>query len=140
MTPTVVDASVVVKWLVPERGETDTDRALDLLRQVRSDAVRLLQPLHWLAEAAAVAVRLSPATAERKAAALQAMDVSVDDSPTVLRRACRLAVELDHHLFDTLYHAVALESDAGTLVTADERYYRKAHRLGQIRMLNDFPL
>ena len=35
-----------------------------------------------------------------------------------LKRASRLAVELNHHLFDTLYHAVAFEHD-GRLVTAE---------------------
>ena len=30
----------------------------------------------------------------------------------IYRRAARLAGELGHHLFDTRYHAVALESDA----------------------------
>ncbi len=34
-------------------------------------------------------------------------------------------------MFDTLYHAVALERDA-TLVTADLRYARKAERLGHL--------
>jgi predicted nucleic acid-binding protein len=48
-------------------------------------------------------------------------------------RATRLAIEIRHHLFDTLYHAVALEHDA-LLVTADETYCSKAERFGTIRI------
>jgi predicted nucleic acid-binding protein len=41
-------------------------------------------------------------------------------------------------LFDTLYHAVALQTPGCTLVTADKVYYRKAKVLGQIQLLEDF--
>jgi len=49
----------------------------------------------------------------------------------------RLSRQLGHHLFDTLYHAVAFEEDT-TLVIADERYYDKASVLGNIILLADF--
>ena len=139
MAVIVADASVVVKWLLPEREEeADVDRALLLLRQVQSGQVRLLQPSHWLLEAVAVVARLSPATAERKAAALHAMDVPVLSTQSVLLAACRLAVEMDHHLFDTLYHAVALESAGAVLVTADRRFFKKARGRGRIVLLEEY--
>lgn len=134
----VADASVVVKWLVPEReDEHDAERALRLLSAYRADRVRFLQPMHWLAEVAAVVVRLSPATAARKVAALHTMNVPILNSQPMLLQACRLAMELDHHLFDTLYHAVALEAEA-VLVTADERYFNKAQARGRIVRLEDY--
>jgi hypothetical protein len=57
----------------------------------------------------------------------------------VLLRAGRLAVDLDHHLFDTLYHAGALEREA-TLITADERYVCKTGPRGRLALLGDFVL
>ena len=54
-----------------------------------------------------------------------------------LQRAISLALKLDHHLFDTLYHAVALEEKA-TLITADRKYYDKVRRMGSILMLEEF--
>jgi predicted nucleic acid-binding protein len=45
--------------------------------------------------------------------------VTIAGAP-VLRRAADLSIALHHHLFDTLYHAVALQEGA-TLVTADQR-------------------
>jgi predicted nucleic acid-binding protein len=63
---------------------------------------------------------------------LLAMEFPVADDTAVMHRATRLAVESGQPLFDTLYHAVALESEAATLITADERYRRKAQGYGRI--------
>lgn len=49
----------------------------------------------------------------------------------------RLAIDLKHHLFDTLYHAVALTHSDAVRVTADESYYRKARAMGRIVHLAD---
>jgi hypothetical protein len=40
-------------------------------------------------------------------------------------------------MFDTLYHVAAQECDA-TLITADEAYFAKAFRLGNIQLLTNF--
>jgi predicted nucleic acid-binding protein len=49
-----------------------------------------------------------------------------------------LSIQLNHHLFDTLYHALALSVPGAILVTADRRYYDKARTVGQIAWLPDF--
>lgn len=59
------------------------------------------------------------------------------DSSNVLQRAMEMSVRLKHHLFDTLYHAAALEHGA-TLVTADDAYFAKAFRLGNIKLLINY--
>ena len=91
-----------------------------------------------LVEVAAVAARLTPQTAVQDVELLSAMQLPTSDDPGVLLRATRLAIETDHHLFDTLYHAVALEHDDAVLVTADDRYLRKAKRYGMIAALADW--
>ncbi len=109
------------------------------MRAVRADEVSLAEPPHWLAEVAAVVTRLSPATAVKDISDLYTMDIRIVQSERVYLTACRLSRELDHHLFDTLYHAVALSFDGAVLVTADERYYAKASRRGGLVLLRDFP-
>lgn len=52
--------------------------------------------------------------------------------------ALDLTVRYQHHLFDTLYHAVALHTPGAVLITADERYYAKARLEGQISLLANF--
>jgi predicted nucleic acid-binding protein len=141
MMRVVLDASVVVKWLAPVLDdELDADKAVEILAAVESERLSLHQPPHWLAEVAAVVTRLSPDTAQQKVTALYAMDFPVLDTPEMYAFACKLAWELEHHVFDTLYHAVALELRETVLVTADERYYKKAKRHGCIALLSEFRL
>jgi predicted nucleic acid-binding protein len=52
-------------------------------------------------------------------------------------RASDLSDRLKQHLFDTLYHATALECGA-TLITADERYISAATAEGHLLRLGDF--
>ena len=135
----VLDASVIVKWLVADtEHETDVDQALVLMEKVRTGEVSLIQPVHWLTEVAAVLARLNPETVESDLEFLHEMTLDVADSLALQRRACRLAIDLNHHLFDTLYHAVALETDKATLVTADRRYLHKARQVGRIVALTEW--
>jgi predicted nucleic acid-binding protein len=128
----VVDASVIVKWVFPaSEGEEDIEKALELLEAIKEGEVTLLQPPHWLAEVAAVVTRLSPEAAEPALDLLDAMELPVMSDLPVFKRASRMAHELNHHLFDTLYHAVALEHGC-ILVTADGTYFRKSRALGGI--------
>jgi len=128
----VIDASVVVKWVFPaSEAEEDTDLALALLEVIKEGGVGLIQPPHWLAEVAAVVTRLHPEVVEPALDLLEAMEFPVIHDLSSFKRASRIARDLNHHLFDTLYHAVALEHDC-TLVTADETYFRKARSLGSI--------
>jgi predicted nucleic acid-binding protein len=139
MNRVVVDASVAIKWLLPEKDdERDWENASRLLQGVRSEQIYLVEPPHWLAEIAAVVTRLSPATAVEDVADLYAMNIPIVQSAHVYATACKLAKDLDHHLFDTLYHAVALSLDDAVLVTADERYYKKASRRGRLVLLREY--
>lgn len=131
----VVDASVAVKWVFPDAAtEPDAGRAVELLTAVRDNRVELIQPPHWLAEVAAVVSRLRPAIANRAIDLLDALELAVEADANIYKRASRIAAQLDHHLFDTLYHALAIECDA-VLVSADDRYVRKAAALGNVMSL-----
>jgi len=73
--------------------------------------------------------RLRPEVAEQAVELLEAMALPIAKEVEVFKTASRIARDLNHHLFDTLYHAVALEHGS-TLVSADDTYYRKAQHLG----------
>ena len=135
----VLDASVILKCLFEDPvREADTENALAVFESVVRGGLEILQPVHWLAEVAAVAVRLTPQTAVRDVEMLAALEFPTTDDPNVMRRATNLAIETNHHLFDTLYHAVALENEDALLVTADDRYRMKAERYGVIAALRDW--
>ena len=139
MTALAVDASVTLKWLFPHRdGEAHVGQALTVLGHIKNGRVSVVQPPHWLAEVAAVVSSLEPRRASDVIDVLHAMEFAVSDGAEVYQRACVLAVALRQHLFDTLYHAVALSQPDGVLVTADEQYYRRAVSAGRVTLLRDY--
>jgi predicted nucleic acid-binding protein len=139
VTRLVADASVAVKWAFPFRDdESDGENAIALLDGFRKGEIALLEPPHWLAEVAAVISRQSPSTALEHIDALYALRIPIADTRELYAVACGLAAVTGQHVFDTLYHAVALTTPEHMLVTADERYYKKARQAGSIALLRDF--
>ena len=141
MKTVVLDASVIVKWVFADRAEeSHSFQALQILQLIKESRIGVVQPPHWLAEAAAVIARLDPDLAPQAISLLYALEFPVMTDVEVYQKACDLSASLAQHVFDTLYHAVALHKSGALLVTADERYYRVAHRIGQIVKLKDFVL
>jgi len=132
----VIDASVAIKWFVSESpDEGDTDEALELLRAYRDDRVEFYQPPIWRAEVLAVLSRIVPDKVEQHTWKLLAFDHGEASSSAVYLKAVQLSIQLDHHLFDTIYHASALVHPSATLITSDERYLGKAESLGRVLSL-----
>lgn len=139
----VVDASVAVKWFAVgdwAAREDHIEPALEILRASRRGDIDFYQPPHFLAEVAAVLARVAPAKAQQCADDIAAMSITWAAPTVVYARALALAIQLDHHLFDTLYHALALDNPSAVFVTADRRYFDKAQHLGQIAWLPDFAI
>lgn len=113
----VVDASIAVKWVLPEH---DSDAATALQRH------ELLAPSHWIIEAAnALWARgrrgdLTPSEVARRVAALERTPVISLDARRHLAAAVGLANEIVHPIYDCLYLAVA-RSEGTLLVTADRK-------------------
>ena len=117
----VVDASVAVKWVVPDDGETEdgTDAALALLER------GLLAPDLLLAEFGNVMwkkVRRGQAGVEQASDALRILPtiVSLVPASSYIDKAFEIAVALDHPVYDCVYLAVAQVHDVA-LATADQR-------------------
>jgi len=68
----------------------------------------MIQPPHFIAEVMAVITRLEPSYAGDIFVAVNDLEMYLSDQPETYQTAIRLSIELNHHLFDTLYHAVAL--------------------------------
>ena len=135
----VVDASVALKWFLSDSLlEDHTDAALAIFEAAVLGQIELVQPVHFVAEVAAVLARIKPADAPSDLLDLLAIERRTVESPQVYATAVALATQLNHHLFDTLYHALALETAGAVFVTADRRYFDKAQHLGQILWLPDF--
>ncbi len=114
----VIDASVAVKWVVPEAG---SDAAIALLGR------ELWAPSLWLAEAAN-ALRTKSRRGEiprtRRACGPKTSSMRRSNRSILLPSAMRMAGELGHSIYDCFYLAAALLRDT-TLVTADCRFAAK---------------
>ena len=125
----VVDASVAVKWLLPEPGDAAAQELL-------ASEERLVAPSLIRTEVAAALARrarfgeIEPRDAETAMGLwLQTLRDGViglvaDEADLVT--ALRLAIELSHPFEDCLYLALA-ERLGAPLVTADKKFVVKAH-------------
>lgn len=121
MTTLVVDASVVIKWVVQERGSDDAVRLLDGPTLVAPDllvpecANILWKKVH----------RGELSREEATAAAELLMRADIEPVPTraLMALALRLALDLDHAAYDGTYLALAVDRDI-SFITADVRFAR----------------
>jgi predicted nucleic acid-binding protein len=119
----IVDASVAVKWVV---SEADSAEAAALL-----DRGRVAAPALWLSEASnalwakVMRHQLTPEEARGQAMDLADAPVVTISLPGLLPVAMRMALELEHPIYDCFYLAAAVQKDT-YVVTADQRFFAKA--------------
>jgi predicted nucleic acid-binding protein len=134
----VVDASVALKWYLNHReAEQDVERAAAVGRAIEKPNARLFSPTHWVLEVVSVLARIEPELAEVAIRELADIGPTIVNGSNVISRAARMASDLKRHMFDTMYHAVAIECGA-QLVTADLQYFNSARHLGHIISLPRF--
>lgn len=132
----VLDASVALKWFFRAADEREgAEAALDLLQAAAAGEMRLLQPPHFIAEVAAVLVRKCPDGWQAALDDLLEIEMETWTDDDLYRVGAELAARTGAHLFDTLYHATALQFPGAEFVTADRRYLALAGHLGQVRLL-----
>lgn len=126
---TVVDSSVVAKWVLPE---ADSPRSQQLMNDVLATGGRLIVlDLVFPEVANAIWKRqrqrlITPDEAGRLCEALTRMPVHIVPATTLLARAFEIAVRYDRAVYDALF--VALSADLRTRgVTADEPLFNAVH-------------
>lgn len=135
----VLDASVILKWVITSEGDGEEDAALGILRQWLDGVADILLPPLWIYEVANVLGRRKPKEAAELLDILAGYSFNeADIRGATLVRALVMMRELGVAFYDAIYHAVALER-GGLFVTADKRYQAKAARLGSIVLLADVP-
>jgi predicted nucleic acid-binding protein len=135
----VPDASVILKWVLPDpSGEEGLDAALRLRDAVISEKVSLKVPSLWLFEVGNTLTRRFPRQAAETLQLLMAfgLEESVPDDRW-LSRAIELTQNHGVTFYDAAYHALAL-AEKGIFVTADQKYIRKAGKAGRVVSLTDW--
>lgn len=124
----VVDASVAVKWFLPEQ-------AAEAAQSLLLDSEKLIAPALIRIEVAAAItrkVRLGEISNEESEAAchlwLDALKIGVvtlSPDQDYVKEAVALALQLRHPLQDCLYLALA-ERSGGSLITSDPKFVERA--------------
>ena len=121
MTRVVVDASVVIKWSVPEVHSADALRYLDpgLGRHAPELLLAEISNILWKK---VVRRELTRAEAERIAVDVGQADVTVHPMGPLFGTALRIALETGRSAYDSMYLSLA-EMLSTRMVTADRRLY-----------------
>lgn len=135
----VIDASVAVKWFLPERG---ADAAAEILLSDKA----IIGPDMLAVEVYATLVRGANMVKSNRDAAESFIErfqrmIAADavqlirSTPAQIERSANLAMDLGHPLKDCIYLALAMELDC-ELVTADARFAARAQEVWtKVRML-----
>ena len=131
----VVDASVILKWILGDKQEPDHDRATNLLNAWVEGAVELSAPILWQYEVGNFLGRELPKEAEEKMSLLLNLNIGQVDLNDNIFRLCFQWMEQNGVTFyDASYLAVAFEIQA-TLVTADEKFVKKMRKTERLCLL-----
>ena len=120
MNEVVVDASVAVKWFVPEVRSLEAVRLLDTASAIAAPDFIAIEIANTLWKK----VRrreLESGDAAAVLAGLAAVPITMVPASDVLPAALELAMELGCTVYDSLYLAVAIALDR-VVVTADQKF------------------
>jgi len=122
----VVDASVIVKWFIPE---ADSDKAWMLKDLLTRKEVSLYSPRYALVEVANALtlhpiVKLSEDDIIDAISASEGMVILADLTREEWRTAIKLAREIPTAVYDSAYLALSLNMNA-KLITADSKLYAR---------------
>jgi predicted nucleic acid-binding protein len=126
VTPVVLDASVAAKWFLPAEGEPLAQEALVILQAYSAGNVRLIVPDLFWAEVGNLlwkAIRQGRCTktvADSGLTSLRELNLPTTPSVELIGAAFEIALAYDRTVYDSLYVALAVQSQ-GQFVTADER-------------------
>ncbi len=125
----VIDASVALKWVLPEE---ESIAARMLLEQ------ELVAPTLWLVEAGnalwryANTGKLTSSDVQSRLTKLASAPVTLLPSEDYVQNALNLAVQLRHPIYDCIYLAAAIRQDTH-VVTADTRFLSAVARNRALR-------
>jgi predicted nucleic acid-binding protein len=122
----VLDASVAVKWFLPEKVETLATEALALLGRSGRNEIQIIVPDSFWVEFASVLWKVirrgnfPKDSADAALASLKRFNFHTVSSLKLLDNAFQIATAHGRTVYDCLYVALAVQTNS-QLITADER-------------------
>lgn len=133
----VVDASVILKWILCDETEPDQEKAILLLKAWTAGTVDISVPSLWKYEVGNFLGRELSEEAEEKMKLLLNLNIRTMELSEAGYRLCfKWMKENKVSFYDAAYLAVAYELQA-TLVTADSQFIKKMSEKEHISLLKD---
>ncbi|MGA3185705.1 MAG: type II toxin-antitoxin system VapC family toxin [Bryobacteraceae bacterium] len=137
----VVDASLAVKWLIPEEHG---DRAMNLLAKFRNKSLDLTAPDHILIEMGSALWKrstlkneISESEAAESLTDFLALGIKLHPTPSLVGPAMRLAAQERHSIYDMVYVTFARQLGC-EFITADRTLKNKlGSKFSFIRWVGD---
>ena len=121
----VVDASVILKWVLGDEREADQSSAMKLLNAWGEGRCELAAPSLWIYEAGNILGRLLNEDAQEKMALLLGLGIqNAECTPAMSKMIFAWMRERKVTFYDAAYLAAAHNLNA-VLVTADQSFARK---------------
>lgn len=136
----VVDASVILKWVLGDEREADQDKARELLSAWVEGRIDLTVPKLWQYEVGSFLGREVPEQANEKMKLLLSLGIRSMDLNADMCFQCFTWMKKNRVTFyDASYLAVAYEIKA-TLITAGERFIKKMGKMDRICLLKNLDI
>lgn len=138
-TPLVIDASVILKWVLPADAEAYQNQAFALADAIFDRRSSVALPDLWYFEVGNTLSRKYPDQANDDLADLRVQLASFVRPMTMQwqSRILDLTARYPVTFHDASYHALAIVLQ-GTFITADEKYLAAADEAGHMLHLKDF--
>jgi predicted nucleic acid-binding protein len=138
MTATIVpDTSVLLKWVIESDDEEDRDRAIELRDAWVAGKCTVIVPSLWFFEAGNILGMKQPKVAEALMKILAGYGFEEEPPAAIYKKALELMKKFKVTFYDAAYHVTAI-NHSGTLITADDTYYRKTSREGHVELLSNW--
>jgi predicted nucleic acid-binding protein len=132
----VVDASVILKWVLEEDQAVNKEKAMAMLNAWAEDRIRIYAPLIWQYEVGNFLGRELPAEADQKMALL--LDLHIGEVPLEdrgYRRCFSWMKDRQMTFYEAVYLSAAFEIQ-GVLVTANEALIKKTGETDRLCLLS----
>jgi predicted nucleic acid-binding protein len=140
MKTIVVDASVILKWVLGDEREEDQGKAMELLHAWAEGRCELAAPSLWAFEAGNVLGRFLDKEAEAKMGLLLGLGIrNVELTPEMSGMIASWMRDKAVNFYDAAYLAAAHDCNA-LLVTADPSFARKMRDVQGICLLQNLKL
>jgi predicted nucleic acid-binding protein len=136
----VVDASVMIKWILGDKQEADQEKAFALLQAWVHGRAEISAPFLWQYEVGNFLGREIPDEAEEKMKLLLNLNIANIGLSEIIYRQCFLWMREDNITFYDACYLAAAHANNADLITADVRFAVKMGKRGRICLLKDLDI